>query len=78
MGFSSIGCLHRLFLKDGPTGSSDVIVAFNWSDEIFKEMPLPALLRIKYKLLYLFHYRLEVVRGCLGLVNRKAWKLEPN
>ncbi|XP_058198130.1 F-box/kelch-repeat protein At3g06240-like [Rhododendron vialii] len=55
------GCLHCLCLRSG----SIVIVAFNLSDEIFREVPLPASLEI-------LNCHVGVVGGCLCLVDRRT------
>lgn len=53
------GCLHGICRRNG--NGSIVIVAFDLSDEIFREVPRPPM--------SLIFYRLEVIAGCLCLVN---------
>ncbi|XP_058198195.1 F-box/kelch-repeat protein At3g06240-like [Rhododendron vialii] len=69
------GCLHWLCWRNG----TYVIGAFNLSDQIFREVPMPASLRGGCGIL---RYFVEVVGGCLCLVERRpsyksdVWKME--
>ncbi|KAI8567216.1 hypothetical protein RHMOL_Rhmol02G0103600 [Rhododendron molle] len=69
------GCLHWLCWRNG----SYVIGAFNLSDQIFREMPMPASLCGGCGIL---RYFVEVVGGCLCLIERlpsyksEVWKME--
>lgn len=55
-----------------------MIVAFNFSDEIFREVPLPASLNG----CEILEHRVAVARGCLSLVDRwicnriEVWMME--
>ncbi|KAI8535747.1 hypothetical protein RHMOL_Rhmol10G0197800 [Rhododendron molle] len=67
------GCLHGICWRDG----SNVIIAFNLSDEVAREVPQPAwYCGIGSKI---GSYRVAVLGGCLCLVHKQAndfWKMK--
>ncbi|KAI8567779.1 hypothetical protein RHMOL_Rhmol02G0148300 [Rhododendron molle] len=65
------GCLHWLCWRDGLY----VMVAFNWADEIFREVTLPASF-VHNEFAY---YRMLIVGDCLCLVDKRSsivWMME--
>ncbi|KAI8567202.1 hypothetical protein RHMOL_Rhmol02G0102300 [Rhododendron molle] len=65
-GVSFKGCIHGLCLRAG----SQVIVAFDLSDEVFREVPLPA----SFSGCKISLYDVAVYGGCLCLVSRRETK----
>ncbi|XP_058202752.1 F-box/kelch-repeat protein At3g06240-like [Rhododendron vialii] len=67
------GCLHGICWRDG----SNVIVAFNLSDEVAREVPQPAwYCGIGSEIM---SYRVAVLGGCLCLVDKRVtdlWKMK--
>ncbi|XP_058201545.1 F-box/kelch-repeat protein At3g06240-like [Rhododendron vialii] len=62
------GCLHYLYC-DAIQNCSKRIIAFDLSDEVFREVPLPACLDDSTNLAHAY-YRLEVLGDCLCLVRQ--------